>query len=388
MPCGYPASGRTIWGAGCDHQRRDAGLASGSPSQIKPHRSSGDSRYGRGHLSIRSDPDLRSRQRQDRKRDRDCRKEPEPGLALQSGGTAPQDLQRDYGRQNVKIGENSTAEQYVTEAGRFWEEGDGLIDAHAHIGTEEEIRERIRDGIPSVICVGSPKEAEQLKRLFNRFEVHPVIIPAAGLHPWNSDKYRAEEMFLFMEEWPVMGEIGLDSLWCDVPLNVQKEAFECQLDFAVKKRKPVVLHTKEQEAEIAGILRRYPNRYLVHWYSCGQHLEEYLDQDCYVSIGPDVVWNPAVQEAARQVPEDRLLIETDGLGAVKWAWEEGEKHGIMESQFHTALPELTVRSSLEQTLREVSRLRGVEMNVLAKAIKRNFRRFVWGDNTGQKEENR
>lgn len=134
--------------------------------------------------------------------------------------------------------------------------------------------------------------------------------------------------------------------------------------------------------------RRYPNRYLVHWYSCGQHLEEYLDQDCYVSIGPDVVWNPAVQEAARQVPEDRLLIETDGLGAVKWAWEEGEKHGIMESQFHTALPELTVRSSLEQTLREVSRLRGVEMNVLAKAIKRNFRRFVWGDNTGQKEENR
>ena len=83
-----------------------------------------------------------------------------------------------------------------------------------------------------------------------------------------------------------------------------------------------------------------------------------------------------------------FYIETDGLGAVKWAWEEGEKHGIMESQFHTALPELTVRSSLEQTLREVSRLRGVEMNVLAKAIKRNFRRFVWGDNTGQKEENR
>lgn len=288
----------------------------------------------------------------------------------------------------MKIGENSTAEQYVTEAGRFWEEGDGLIDSHAHIGTEEEIRERIRDGIPSVICAGSPKEAQQLKRLFNRFEVHPVIIPAAGLHPWNSDKYRAEEMFPFMEEWPVMGEIGLDTLWCDVPLNVQKEAFECQLDFAVKKRKPAVLHTKEQEAEIAGILRRYPNRYLVHWYSCGQHLEEYLDQDCYVSIGPDVVWNPAVQEAARQVPEDRLLIETDGLGAVKWAWEEGEKHGIMESQFHTALPELTVCSSLEQTLREVSRLRGVEMNVLAKAIKRNFRRFVWGDNTGQKEENR
>ena len=48
----------------------------------------------------------------------------------------------------MKIGENSIAEQYVTEAGRFWEEGDGLIDAHAHIGTEEEIREYVATGEP------------------------------------------------------------------------------------------------------------------------------------------------------------------------------------------------------------------------------------------------
>ena len=250
------------------------------------------------------------------------------------------------------------AESYATEAGRSGEAGHILTDAHAHIGTEDEIRERIRDGIPSLICAGSPREAEKLKGLFNRFEAHPAIIPAAGLHPWNSDKYRAEKMFPFIEEWPVMGEIGMDALWCDVPLKIQKEAFECQLDFAVKRRRPVVLHTKAQEAEIAGIIRRYPNRYLVHWYSCGQHLEQYLAQDCYVSIGPDAVWNPVVQKIAGQVPEDRLLIETDGLGAVKWAWEEGEKHGIMESPFYTALPERTVYGSLEQTLRVVSRLRG------------------------------
>ena len=256
----------------------------------------------------------------------------------------------------------------------------GVTDAHAHMGREEEIRERIREKIPSVICAGSPKEAEKLKRLFQRLKVQQVIIPAAGLHPWNSDTYRAEEMFPFIEEWPVMGEIGMDALWCDVPLNVQEEAFECQLDFAVKRRKPVVLHTKDQEAEIAGIIRRYPNRYLVHWYSCGQHLEQYLAQDCYVSVGPDVVWNPAVQEVARQVPQDRLLIETDGLGAVKWAWEEGKKHGIMDSQVQKEPTKLTVCGSLEQTLGEVSRLRGVETDVLAEAIRQNFHRFVWGEN--------
>ena len=63
----------------------------------------------------------------------------------------------------MKIGENSTAEQYVTEAGRFWEEGDGLIDAHAHIGTEEEIRERIRD-----MC-GKPKRGGAIKTAVQSF---------------------------------------------------------------------------------------------------------------------------------------------------------------------------------------------------------------------------
>ncbi len=253
-------------------------------------------------------------------------------------------------------------------------------DAHAHIGTEEELRERIREGIPSVICAGSPKEAEHLSRLIRRFGAQQTIVPAAGLHPWNSDKYRAEELFSFMEKWPVTGEIGMDSLWCGVPLRVQRQAFESQLDFAVKKGKPAVLHTKDQESEIAGIIQRYPNRYLVHWYSCGQYLDRYLAQDCYISIGPDVVWNPAVQEAAREVPGNRLLIETDGLGAVKWAWEEGKKHGIMGSQSSTALYELTVCGSLEQTLWEVARLRGMEADILAEAVSENFRRFVWGEN--------
>ena len=56
---------------------------------------------------------------------------------------------------------------------------------------------------------------------------------------------------------------------------------------------------------------------MVHWYSADHDLDGYLDLDCYFSVGPDVIWNPAVQQVAKRVPENRILLETDGMEAVK-----------------------------------------------------------------------
>lgn len=110
-----------------------------------------------------------------------------------------------------------------------------------------------------------------------------------------------------------------------IPPSYQEERFRQQLDLACTQSKPVILHTKGQEKQIADIIREYPNRYLVHWYSCGSYLENYIEQDCYFSIGPDVWWNCAVRKTAERVPIQRLLTETDGLSAVKWAYNEGLK---------------------------------------------------------------
>ena len=252
----------------------------------------------------------------------------------------------------------------------------GLTDAHCHIGTEKELTERIREGIRSVICAGSPKEAERLNELIKRPGGAQTIIPAAGLHPWNSGRYRTEEMFPFMEKWTVTGEIGMDTLWCDVPLKVQREAFECQLAFAMERRKPVVLHTKDQEEEIARIIQRYPNRYLVHWYSCEKYLEQYLEQDCFFSIGPDVSWNPIVQKVARCVPKDRILIETDGLGAVEWAWEERKKQEKENIWAHGILPRITVQEALDETLKMMGQIRGEEIEILLNTICENLKKFM------------
>lgn len=195
-----------------------------------------------------------------------------------------------------------------------------LTDAHTHIGTWEEQQEREETGILSLVCGSTPREAERAVKMRGKY-----VIPTCGLHPWYGAEYQVEEMMEWMEQCPVIGEIGMDSVWCQTPLNLQEQVFRRQLKLAYEAGKPVILHTKGQEERIAGIIKEYPNRYLVHWYSCDRYPEEFLAQDCYFSVGPDVWWNPAVQQVAANVPANRLLVETDGLNSVKWAWEEGLK---------------------------------------------------------------
>ena len=53
----------------------------------------------------------------------------------------------------------------------------------------------------------------------------------------------------------MVGEIGMDSVWCQVPLPIQERVFREQLAMACSLKKPVVLHTKGQEKAIASILK-------------------------------------------------------------------------------------------------------------------------------------
>ena len=148
-----------------------------------------------------------------------------------------------------------------------------LCDAHAHLGNDTEWEERTGKGILSLICATGPEEAG---KLFSRLEwlKGRAVVPTAGLHPWYADQYTVQDMEPYIRRCPVVGEIGMDSVWCQVPLPVQEQVFREQLAMACSLKKPVILHTKGQEKAIASILREYPNRYLVHWYSCEEYLEE------------------------------------------------------------------------------------------------------------------
>lgn len=239
-------------------------------------------------------------------------------------------------------------------------------DAHAHPGTAAERAQRQREGILTLLCAGDPAEAKTL--LSAPWAQEGWCIPACGLHPWRTDRYSPAEMAPFLEAAAAVGEIGMDSVWCTLPLHVQEAAFRWQLDFAAQTGKPVVLHTKGQEKETAAILPAYPNRYLVHWYSCAAHLENYLALDCYFSVGPDVFWNPAVRHVAKTVPLERLLVETDGMEAVAWAYEQapGERPAVPD----------TPGAALWTTLQELARLRDMSPEALGEITKKNLLHFL------------
>ena len=187
-----------------------------------------------------------------------------------------------------------------------------LTDAHAHFEGPEELP--FRRDVRTVFCGTDPQTARAVLALAG-----PGIVPCCGLHPWQAGRYSVKDMLPFIRQSPVLGEIGLDSVWTDVDMGVQRAAFAEQLEIAAALGRPVVLHTKGMEAEAARMLEGCPVRKLVHWYSCEDHLERYLEQDCFFTVGPDWQSNPAVRRVIARVPLNRLLTETDGFGAVGWA---------------------------------------------------------------------
>lgn len=233
-----------------------------------------------------------------------------------------------------------------------------LVDAHAHPGDERE--HLARRGIMTVLCGSDPTSAREVLRLRD-----DCTLASCALHPWNVERYAVEEMLPFIQLSPVLGEIGLDSVWTDADMELQRRAFAQQLELAQEMDRPVVLHTKGMEAEIARLIRPCGVRKLVHWYSCMDHLKAYLDQDCYFTVGPDHAQNPAVAQLLRHVPLERLMTETDGMSAVNWA---------MGREVDPA----QVGQVLEGELRAIAAAKGVTLQDARAAVFHNLMRFVYG----------
>ncbi len=209
----------------------------------------------------------------------------------------------------------------------------------------------------TIINCDSPEEWEKNRRLAT--SKNQVL--SYGIHPWKADSYTFAQVELFLKKARIIGEIGLDNIWTNVPLSTQKRVFEQQLAFAAINKKPVVLHTKGCEKEILSYIQAYPNHYLIHWYSSLDYQQDYIDLGCYFSIGLDLEKNPAVWQLAKTVPIDHLLIETDGLHAAEWAlgdsFSEKDYVLLLEEQLKTIteIKELSVEEVKKNTYQNLER---------------------------------
>lgn len=213
-------------------------------------------------------------------------------------------------------------------------------------------------GVRCIANADCPAEYDFL----NQADLQNMVI-SVGVHPWKADVTPWEAMEPLLRNAAVIGEIGLDNVWCTVDLAVQRTVFRRQLELAQALHKPVILHTKGMEREILDTIRQYPNRYLVHWYACADWLADYMDLGCWFTVGPDAVLDSDVARLARSVPLDRLLIESDGLDGIAWG------QGI-------TLTPADYPAAMDRHLHTVAALRGLDAAALSSILLQNLDTFL------------
>jgi TatD DNase family protein len=207
-----------------------------------------------------------------------------------------------------------------------------FIDSHAHIdGAEfdtdrEAVIQRARAaGVSAILNIGTgDPHSGALERALELAEKHADIYTAIGIHPHDARLFDAEAerriTRLFNQSARIIawGEIGLDFHYDNSPRDVQMDVFRRQLQLARSANFPVIVHTREAEAETIEILKLQMEgsdlRGIMHCFSGSLWLaQQAIDLGFYISFSGIITFKKAddLRTIAKQVPLDRLLIETD-----------------------------------------------------------------------------
>ena len=117
-----------------------------------------------------------------------------------------------------------------------------------------------------------------------------------------------------MKECDAVGEIGLDYHWYADTKEKQKELFIRQIKVAKDLNKPIIVHARDSLKDAYDILKEYRCKGVLHCYSGSKEMaKEFVKLGYYISIAGPITWKNAKEplEVVKNVPLDRLLIETD-----------------------------------------------------------------------------
>lgn len=203
----------------------------------------------------------------------------------------------------------------------------GLFDTHAHPtdgrfdSDREQVLSRMRETGMLCMCVGADMESSAQSVALAR--ENEGIYAAVGVHPHDAKTFTqadVPQLTAWLTQEPkvkALGEIGLDYYYDLSPRDVQRDVFARQLDLAYDLGKPVILHVRDAHGDTLDVLRAQADRLphcVLHCCSASwESAKVYLNLGCMISFAGPVTFKRSVhlQEVARNVPLDRLMIETD-----------------------------------------------------------------------------
>jgi len=249
-----------------------------------------------------------------------------------------------------------------------------VIDTHCHLDSckapDAELVKRARSlGVTRIATVGMDPATNPCA-LAATAELDGVWA-IVGRHPnaatgWQASDIEEIEQAAGQPGVVAVGETGLDFYRDRAPRKDQLNAFEAQLDLARRLELPVVIHTRAAEEDTFAVLAEHAQGITVvmHCFSAPDRLDECVEAGYLCSLAGNVTYKnaDALQEAARELPDELLLVETDApyLTPVPLRGEPNEPANVT----HTA--------------EFVAELRGIDYGELEAIVERNAKRvFGW-----------
>lgn len=251
-----------------------------------------------------------------------------------------------------------------------------LIDSHCHLdhSADAEIPDLIararNAGVERMVTIGvRMSQAAKVKEIAER---HPEVWGTVGIHPHNAGEapLPTPEAIAAEADHPRIigiGESGLDYFYDKAPRDAQAENFRRHIRAARIAGLPLVIHARQADDDILAILRAEreaggPFDFLLHCFSSGRALaEQGVEMGGYVSFSGILTFpkSQEFREIARDLPAERLLVETDApyLAPVPFRGKRCEPAMVA----HTA--------------RVLAEVRGLTPEALADLTTRNFERL-------------
>lgn len=204
------------------------------------------------------------------------------------------------------------------------------FDTHAHLCDE-----RFRDSLPEVLARAKAAgvtritviatDADSSRRAVELAAEHEMLYATVGIHPTYLREKKPgdwERIGELVREPKVIGvgETGMDRYWDESYMDLQNESFLHHLRLGKEHGLPVVIHCRDAEADVLAAFESFaatdqrPIHGIMHSFTGGiDFAERCIEFGLHISFAGMLTYkkNDALREAARTIPVDRLLVETD-----------------------------------------------------------------------------
>lgn len=215
-----------------------------------------------------------------------------------------------------------------------------MIDCHCHLEQKdydkdrEKVIEKCKQELKALVTsCAHPKDFDLTLDIAKKHK--SFIYCAIGIHPTYIKETNEQEIQETIEkirknqkEIVAIGETGLDYHWIKEKewQKKQKILFEKLIVLAKELNKPLIIHSWDATPEVIEILEQQSmkgKKVLMHLLSNRKVLNKVIENDWFVSIGPGIRKSKDIRKIARDVPLNRILLETDS----PWFAQENQKYG-------------------------------------------------------------